>query len=206
MKTRSSILTAVASLCLSGMAASSASPSVAGAETVSGVAQVAPRRVLVLAVLGSPTSRRAVEDAVVGQLGQAGISAVAGYTVSPDTSDLSKQLLTQALAACGAEAALVCRWSVVRQTTYARHGSSSATPTPGRVRQQAFGNAKLVDAATLETLWSTATKSDQAGGFREAAPDFAKTLVGAIRSDGAMYCGSKAKKVSKGDSNLVVRY
>lgn len=178
MKTRSNILTIVSGLCTVGLLASCASTRVAGARAVPGVVQVAPHRVLVLAVLGNATSRRAVENEVVRQLGLEGVSAVAGYSMSPDTGDIPKPRLAQTLAECSADAALVCRWSLVRQTS--RSGSL------------AYGDARLLAAATLGTLWSATTTTDLPSGFLGSAPEYARVLVSAIQSDGVLLGGASA--------------
>jgi hypothetical protein len=183
MKTHSRILTAVTSLCLAGLLASCASTRVAGIKKVSGLATVAPHRVLVLAVLGTAASRRAVEDEVVRQLTLEGVSAVPGYSLSPDSGDLSKPRLTQALADCGADAALVCRWHLVRQKSQSR--------SPDRVQQTAYGEARLLAATALGTLWSATTTTDLPAGFLGSASEYARTLVRAIQNDGALSCGSK---------------
>jgi hypothetical protein len=188
MHPRSRILTAAAGICITGVLSSCASTHVAGAWKVPSADQVAPRRVLVLAVLGNTTSRRAIEDAVVRQLGQAGVNAVAGYSVAPDTGDLAKPRLAQTLADCGADAALVCRWHLVKQTTFARAGGGSGAASANRVQQKAYGDATLLAGATLGTLWSAATTSDQVGGFRDAAPEYARTLVGALQGAKALCC------------------
>jgi hypothetical protein len=197
MNTRTSPLTAVASLCLAGLLTSCASTQVANVWKAPSLEQAAPRQILVLAVLGSPTSRRAVEDELVRQLGQAGIRAVAGYSVSPEIGDLPQPRLAQALAASGADAALVCRWQQVRQSTWTRALSSPNSNTPGRARQTAYGDATLLDGRTVATLWSAATTMEQVAGFREAAPEFAKTLVGSIQSDGALRRTAAAKTLAR---------
>jgi hypothetical protein len=204
MKTSNNILTALTSLCLGALLTSCASTHVTGAWKVPHVAQVAPQRVLVLAVLGSATSRRAIEDEVVRQLSQAGVNAIAGYSISPDTTVIPQPRLAQTLADCGADAALVCRWQVVRQTTYARADSSTEAASPGRVRQTAYGEATLLGGSALGTLWSAATTTDQPGGFRDAAPEYAKNLVNALQDDGAL-CYAKAKSLPMGDLSITSR-
>jgi hypothetical protein len=186
MNSSNRIVTAIATLCIGGVMTSCASTRVTGAWKVPAVAQVAPRRVLVLAVLGNTTSRRAVEDEVVRQLGQAGADAIVGYSVSPATGDIPPQRLAQTLAECGADAALVCRWNLLRQTAPRRAGRTSETAPDDRGQLLARGNATLVGGATLGTLWSAATLSDQPGSLQEAAPSFAKALVGEILRDGAL--------------------
>jgi hypothetical protein len=204
MNRRNSLLIAIVGVCLSGLLSSCASTRVTGGWKVPSVARVAPRRVLVLAVLGNTTSRRAVEDEVVRQLGQAGVIATLGYRISPDTGDLPPRRLAQALADCGAEAALVCRWQRLRQTAPARAGSTSGSPSGDRGQLLACGDATLLGGPTLGTLWFAETLSDRSGGFREAAPAFAEALVSAILSDGALSCDGHLALPANGDAGVAV--
>lgn len=199
MSARSTTLKAVAALCLSAWVTSAASTRVTDIHKPADLAGAAPSRVLVLAVLGNPVSRQAVEDELVRQLAAAGVSAVAGYSIAPDTGDLPTPRLAQALADCGAEAALVCRWHLVRQTTYARPSFIPGVRPGRRVEQTAYGDVALLDGQTLGKVWSASTTMKQIGGFRDAAPEFAANLVSAIRSDGAVCSGAKA---AVGQGNL----
>jgi hypothetical protein len=172
-------LTGVASLSLAGLLTSCASTCVTDVRKAAGLAQVAPQRVLVLAVLGTATSRQAVEDEVVRKLGQEGVSAIPAYSLSLDTDSVQPQRLTATLADCGADAALVCRWHLVRQSTQAR--------SPGRVAQTAYGEAKLLGTATPGPLWSATITTELTGGFLNSAPAYARILVGAMQRDGALH-------------------
>ena len=190
MKTRTALPIAIAAVCVTGLLSSCTSTQVTNVWKLPGLEQTAGRRVLVLAVLGNATSRRAVEDAVVRQLGQAGVEAIAGYSVSPTTGEIPKQRLAQVLSACGADAALVCRWQLMQETYRYRPGLTAGFRVATQSQRLARGEATLLDGVTLAKVWSAGTTMDKISGFRDAAPDFARTLVGAIRDDGALTCSA----------------
>jgi hypothetical protein len=186
----------IAAVCLTAWVASAASVKVTDIWTLPGLAAAAPSRVLVLAVLGNPVSRQAVEDEVVRQLTAAGVAAIAGYRLAPDTGDLPAARLAQALGESGAEAALVCRWHLVRQTTWARPSLIPGARPGRRVEQTAYGEVTLVDRQGLGKVWSAATTMKRITGFRDAAPEFAANLVGAVRDGGAV-CRAAAGTVPR---------
>jgi hypothetical protein len=152
------------------------------------LAPSATRRVLVLAVLGNGVSRQAVEDELVRQLAAAGVDAVPGHRVTPDTGDLSARRLGLALAGCEANVALVCHWLSVEQKIRVQAALSS-------VNQIAYAQTLLLDGRTRRTLWSTRTRTAHPGGFREAAPAFAKAGVEALLEEGALTRASQGGAV-----------
>ena len=150
------------------------------------LAPLAPRRVLVLAELGNRTSRQAIEDELVRQLGVAGVEAVPGYRVAPDSIELSGSRLGQALAGSKTDSALVCHWLSVEQRLHRRAVLPTGLRSDSRVDQIAYAQTRLLDGRTQQTLWSTRTRTEQPGGFRDSAPSFAKAVVEALLDDGAL--------------------
>ena len=123
-------------------------------------------KILVLGVGEDVATRNLFEDAFTASLIKSGVQAVAGYTVLPGVGQPNAQQVQQAIAASGADGALVTRLLRVEQKTRTDPGYIRAVPSYGYWGGGFYGyygrmvmvqppTTYTYDVATLETnLWS----------------------------------------------------
>jgi len=160
------------------------------------------QNLLVLGISKVPSTRRTFEDEFSAKLRAAGVKAVPGYTVLPESGKVETPVLAGILKKMGADGAIVARVldvdrrtayspgyvTVIPSVGYARgfygfYGSAIAVSTPPTPYQY---EVVVVETSLWQTrdatlVWSATTQTTDPGEIRKEIAGYADIIIGALR-------------------------
>jgi hypothetical protein len=172
------------------------------------------RNLLVLGISKNVGERRIFEDEFSAKLRAAGVKAVPGYTVLPESGKVENSVLEGVLKKMGADGAIVARvLNVDRRTAYSP-GYVTVIPSVGYARgfYGFYGSAIAVetpptpyqyDVVVVETslwqtrnatlVWSATTHTTDPGELRKEIAGYADIIIGALRERDLIGAAPKPK-------------
>ena len=173
-----------------------------------------PGKMLVMALLDDGGQRRLLEDELTNKLKSAGVDAVPGYTVLPETGTAAKEVIEAKVRELGADSVFMTRLVDRRKVEQYVPGSGAYYPpsgyhsmygyygyqpyaygygaggvgpyTPGYTKETVYNiaEANLYDAATGKLVWSARTESEMRGNDRKAVDSYASQIVKSLKKQG----------------------
>lgn len=163
------------------------------------------QNVLVLGISKNQGDRRTFEDEFSAKLRSAGVKAVPGYTVLPESGKVATPVLEGILKKMGADGAIVARvLNIDRRTAYSPgyvtvipsvgysrgfygfYGSAVAITTPPTAYQYdvVVVETSLWQAREATLVWSATTQTTDPGEIRKEIAGYADIIIGALRERG----------------------
>jgi len=165
------------------------------------------RKVLVVGVTKQAGVRRIFEETFVKSLSEAGVSAVASYTLLTTDGQVTEDALQKAVADAGADGVLIARM-VERQTdlqvtpstispsyygarryyygAYSGAWTGYYEPATVQTYHYILGEITVFDAGKPEPVWSATTRTQEPGDVAKATEGYAKVVIPALRKDGVI--------------------
>jgi len=156
------------------------------------------KKVMVIAWVDRPSVRRTVEDVFVGDLTSRGISAVASYTLIPDTRNVKREAVLEAAKRSGVDSVLVNRLQGVHIDVQSEEIQPFVTADPADMwlgapigagstiisvqSRNADLMSNLFDASTGKMVWWGKMNADATNNAAQLARGMARTVLSALRS------------------------
>jgi len=161
-------------------------------------------KLLVVGATDSPTDRRIFEDVFARALREAGVDAVASYTVIPQEGKIDESALKDAVRSQGLQGVVMTRLVRIDKQTVVTPGYASTLPSV-RYRDSLYGyyatawgpygrppEVREVESAVLETtlwdaadsklVWTGTTSTFAPSNVQSATADFATVVISELKA------------------------